>query len=203
MRPSLRDGGAHRTIGAPFVFRREPRRVPTAKKEQTIDELRKRLADTKYLFFTNYAGLTVDEMTRLRTELRKDGSSYAVVKNTLFSRAAGDDLAQKIESFLAGPTGIVFAASDPVAPAKALKGFSDGVKPLQIKAGYVDGQVIDAAQVAALASLPSKSELQAKALGMLASPIRGFVGVLAANPSGFVRLLYARGTQLAEPAASA
>lgn len=177
--------------------------MPTAKKEQTIDELRRRLADAKYLFFTDYAGLTVGEMTRLRSELRKDGSSYAVVKNTLFSRAAGDDLAQKIESFLSGPTGIVFAPADPVAPAKALKGFSDAVKPLAIKAAYVDGQVIDAAQVAALASLPSKPELQAKVLGLLASPIRGFVGLLAANPAGFVRVLAARTAQLAEPAETA
>ncbi len=172
--------------------------MPTAKKEQTIEELRVRLADSKYLFFTNYAGLTVEEITRLRTELRKDGSSYAVVKNTLFSIAAGDELAKKFESFLAGPTGVIFAPTDPVAPAKALKQFNDDVKPLHVKAGYVDGQVLDAAQVGVLASLPSKTELQAKVLGLLASPLRGLVGVLAANPSGFVRVLSAREKQLAE-----
>lgn len=140
--------------------------MPTARKEQSIAELRTRLADAKYLFFTNYAGLTVDEITRLRTELRKDGSSYAVVKNTLFARAAGDELGPKLEPFLTGPTGVVFAPADPVAPAKALKSFSDGVKPLEVKAGYVDGHVVDAAQVAALASLPSKAQLQAQVLGM-------------------------------------
>lgn len=172
--------------------------MPTAKKEQTIEELRTRLADSKYLFFTNYAGLTVEEITKLRTELRKDGSTYAVVKNTLFSRAAGDDLASKFEAFLAGPTGVVFASADPVAPAKALKTFSDEIKPLEVKAGYVDGHVLDAKQVAALASLPTKAALQAQVLGMLASPLRTFVGVLAANPSGFVRVLSAREKQLAE-----
>jgi len=176
--------------------------MPTAKKGQTIEELRKRLADAKYLFFTNYAGLTVGEITRLRTELRKDGSSYAVVKNSLFSRAAGDELARKLEAFLAGPTGVVFAPVDPVAPAKALKGFSDGVKTLEIKAAYVDGQIIDAAQVQVLAALPPKAELQATVLGLLASPLRGFAGVLAANPAGLVRLLSAREKQLAEPAAA-
>jgi large subunit ribosomal protein L10 len=172
--------------------------MPTAKKEQTIDELRQRLADAKYLFFTNYAGLTVEEITRLRTELRKDGSTYAIVKNTLFSRAAGDELAKKFEAFLAGPTGVIFSSSDPVSPAKALKQFNDDVKPLPIKAGYVDGQILDARQVHVLASLPSKVELQAKVLGLFASPLRGFVGVLAANPSGFVRVLSAREKQLAE-----
>ncbi len=97
---------------------------------------------------------------------------------------------------------MVFAPADPVAPAKALKSFSDGVKPLEVKAAYVDGQVIDAAQVSALASLPSKAQLQAQVLGMLAGPIRGFVGVLAANPGGLVRLFAARTAQL-DAAASA
>jgi large subunit ribosomal protein L10 len=175
--------------------------MPTVKKEQKIEELRKRLADAKYLFFTNYAGLTVEEITKLRTELRKDGSTYAVVKNTLFSRAAGEELAGKLESFLAGPTGVVFAYEDPVAPAKALKTFSDNVKPIDVKAGYVDGAILDAKQVGALASLPPKVELQGKLLGLLSSPMRGFVGVLAANPSGFVRVLSAREKQLAESAA--
>lgn len=175
--------------------------MPTVKKEQKIEELRKRLADAKYLFFTNYAGLTVEEITKLRTELRKDGSTYAVVKNTLFSRAAGEELAGKLESFLAGPTGVVFAYEDPVAPAKALKTFSDNVKPIDVKAGYVDGAILDAKQVGALASLPPKAELQGKLLGLLSSPMRGFVGVLAANPSGFVRVLSAREKQLAESAA--
>jgi large subunit ribosomal protein L10 len=174
--------------------------MPTAKKEQTIEELRKRLADAKYLFFTNYAGLTVEQITRLRTELRKDGSTYSVVKNTLFSRAAGEELAKQVDPFLTGPTGIVFSQSDPVAPAKALKQFSDDVKPLAVKAALVDGQILDATQVLALASLPPKAELQAKVLGLLSSPMRGFVGVLAANPSGFVRVLSAREKQLAESA---
>jgi large subunit ribosomal protein L10 len=174
--------------------------MPTAKKEQTIEELRARLADAKYLFFTNYAGLTVEEITKLRTQLRKDGSTYAVVKNTLFSRAAGEELAAKLDKYLAGPTGVVFALGDPVAPAKALKTFNDEVKPLEVKAAYVDGSIIDAKQVTALASLPPKVELQAKVLGLFASPMRGFVTVLAANPSGFVRVLSAREKQLAESA---
>jgi large subunit ribosomal protein L10 len=174
--------------------------LPTAKKEQTIEELRAKLADAKYLFFTNNAGLTVEELTKLRNELRKDGSTYAVVKNTLFSRAAGDELAKKLEAHLTGPTAVVFAPTDPVAPAKALNQFGIDVKPLEIKAGYVDGQGITADQVKALASMAPKAELQAKVLGLLTSPLRGFVGVLAANPSGFVRVLSAREKQLAESA---
>ncbi len=86
--------------------------MPTARKEAAIGELAKRLAASQTLFLTDYAGLTVSEITKLRGELRKDGSTYAVVKNTLFRIAAGD-LAAQLESFLAGPTGIVFAGARP------------------------------------------------------------------------------------------
>jgi large subunit ribosomal protein L10 len=172
--------------------------MPTAKKEATIEELRKRLGAAKHLFFTNYSGLTVGEMSKLRNELRRDGSTYAVVKNTLFSIAAGDELAAQLESFLAGPTGVIFSTEDPVAPAKALKTFSDDVKKIDVKAAYIDGKIVDAAGVAVLASLPPKAEVQAKLLGLLTSPMRGLVGVLSANRSGLVRVFDARAKQLAE-----
>ncbi|HEY8312857.1 MAG TPA: 50S ribosomal protein L10 [Candidatus Baltobacteraceae bacterium] len=165
--------------------------MPTAKKETAVAELKGRLEESDNLFFTNYAGLTVEAITKLRGELRKDGSSYAVVKNTLFSIAAGDELAKQVEQFLAGPTGIVFAGEDPVAPAKALKTFADEYKALEIKAAYIDGKLVDAAQVLALAALPPKTELIAKMIGSLASPLRGLVTVLSGNQSGLVRALNA------------
>lgn len=164
--------------------------MPTAKKEATIDELREQIASSKNLFFTNYSGLTVEEITKLRTELRKDGSTYGVVKNTLFKRAAGD-LGPQLDAILAGPTGVIFAGEDPVAPAKALKTFSDGTKPVPVKGAYIDGKVIDGAQVAVLAALPSKQELLAKLVGSLASPLTGLVRVLSGNQSGLVRVLNA------------
>ena len=165
--------------------------MPTAKKEAAISQLRDRLANSKNLFFTNYTGLTVEEITKLRRELRKDGSTYSVVKNTLFSIAAGDDLAKQIESLMAGPTGVVFAGSDPVAPAKAIKTFSDDVKTLEVKAAYIDGTLVGSAQVNVLAALPPKDQLIAKMIGSLASPLRGLVTVLSGNTSGLVRALNA------------
>ena len=164
--------------------------MATAKKEASVSELAERLAAATNLFLTDYAGLTVDEITRLRGELRKDGNTYAVVKNTLFRIAAGD-LAAQLERFLAGPTGIVFAGQDPVAPAKALKTFSDTVKRVTVKAAYIDGQIVDAAQVEKLAKLPPKLELIASLVGTLANPIRGLVTVLSGNQSGLVRVLNA------------
>ncbi|MBV8363911.1 MAG: 50S ribosomal protein L10 [Candidatus Eremiobacteraeota bacterium] len=165
--------------------------MATAKKEAAVGELKDRIAQAENLIFTNYAGLTVGDITRLRGELRKDGNSYAVVKNTLFARAAGEELAQQLEAFLAGPTGIVFAGSDPVAPAKALKTFSDSVKPIEIKAAYIDGKIVDVAQVNALAALPPRIELIARLVGSIASPLRGLVTVLSGNQSGLVRVLNA------------
>ena len=163
--------------------------MPTAKKEATIEELRERLASTKNLFFTNYAGLTVEDITKLRNELRKDGSTYGVVKNTLFKRAVSDDLAAQLDAILAGPTGVVFAGEDPVAPAKALKTFSDSTKPVDVKAAYIDGKIVDKAQVQALAALPPKQELLAKLVGSLNAPLYGLVMVLSGNQSGLVRVL--------------
>jgi large subunit ribosomal protein L10 len=176
--------------------------MPTAKKEAAVQELRDRLAGSQSLFLTDFAGLTVEEITKLRGELRKDGSTYAVVKNTLFKIAAGEELTKLLEQFLSGQTGIVFAGSDPVAPAKALKTFSDGTKPLGIKAAYIDGAVVDAKQVDVLAKLPPKLELIAKLVGSLASPMRGLVTVLSGNQSGLVRVLNAvREKKLAESGA--
>jgi large subunit ribosomal protein L10 len=163
--------------------------MPTARKETEVAELREKIASAKHLILTDYTGLSVAEITRLRGDLRKEGSSYAVVKNTLFRIAAGDDLAKSLEQFLAGPTGIVFAGVDPVAPAKALKNFSDTVRTIGVKAAYIDSKLADAAQVALLASLPSKQELLAKLVGSLASPLRGLVTVLSGNQRGLVQVL--------------
>jgi large subunit ribosomal protein L10 len=162
--------------------------MPTQRKEASVAELAEKLSAAKNLFFTDYQGLTVDEITRLRGELRKDGNSYSVVKNTLFRIAAGD-LASQVEEFLAGPTGVVFAGADPVAPAKALKTFSDTVKKVGIKAAYIDGRVVDAQQVDTLAKLPPKIELLASLVGTLANPLRGLVTVLSGNQRGLVRVL--------------
>jgi large subunit ribosomal protein L10 len=165
--------------------------MPTAQKEAAVQELRDRLAGSSNLFLTDYAGLTVEEITKLRGELRKDGSTYAVVKNTLFKIAAGDEIAKQLEQFLAGPTGVVFAGSDPVAPAKAIKQFADDTKKLNIKAAYIDGKFADVKQIEMLASLPPKNELLAKLVGTIANPLRGLVTVLSGNQSGLVRVLNA------------
>ncbi len=179
--------------------------MPTAKKEATIEELRARISASKNLFFTNYAGLTVEEITQLRGRLRANegDATYAVVKNRLFGIAAGEELAAQLSVYLNGPTGVILAGEDAVAPANALKEFSDATKPVEVKAGWIDGKLADAAQIAALAALPPKIELLAKMLGSLKSPLYGLVTVLSGNSSGLVRALNAiREKKLAESAAA-
>jgi large subunit ribosomal protein L10 len=163
--------------------------MPTAKKAETIEQLRQKIAASSHLFFTDYAGLTVEDTTKLRSELRKDGTKYAIVKNTLFSIAAGKELAEQIEPFLKGPTAVVFTGEDPVAPAKALNDFAIESKKLKVKAAIIEGRLVDAAQIKVLASMPSKLQLQAQLLGVLQSPMRGLVTVLAGNQTGLVRVL--------------
>jgi large subunit ribosomal protein L10 len=164
--------------------------MPTARKETAVQELRDRLAGAPNLFLTDYQGLTVEDITNLRGALRKDGNSYAVVKNTLFRIAAGD-VATHLDAFLAGPTGIVFAGEDPVAPAKALRMFTEASKKLSVKAAWIDGRVASAAEVDALSKLPPRIELLARLIGSMASPLRGLVTVLSGNQSGLVRALNA------------
>lgn len=172
-----------------YLMKANKRLMPTARKEAAVQELRNRLAESANLFLTDFQGLTVEEITKLRRSLRKDGSSYTVVKNTLFKIAAGEELSKQLDEFLAGPTGIVFAGSDPIAPAKAIKQFADDSKKLGIKAAIVDGKFVDAKQVNVLAMLPSKTELLAKLVGALSAPMRGLVTVLSGNQSGLVRVL--------------
>jgi large subunit ribosomal protein L10 len=180
-----------RLEGRFFIIKGTKSLMPTAKKEAAVQALRDRLADSQNLFLTDFAGLSVEQITKLRGELRKDGSTYAVVKNTLFKIAAGEELTKHLEQYLAGHTGIVFAGADPVGPAKALKTFADDTKLLGIKAAYIDGAMVDAKQVDALAKLPPKPELIARLVGSLASPLRGLVYVLSGNQSGLVRALNA------------
>ena len=129
------------------------------------------------------------ELAELRRELTAAGGDYKVYKNTLVRLAVVDTPREGMSDLLTGPTAIVFAGEDPVAPAKALKTFGDANKPVEIKAAYIDGQIVDAKGVAQLAALPPKIELLSRLVGSLKSPLSGLVYVLSGNQSGLVRVL--------------
>ena len=155
----------------------------TAKKQQLVAELKEKLTTAKGAVLTSYKGLTVAQDTELRRALREAGVSYHVVKNTMTRIAAKEAGLDELAEHLEGTTALAVSAEDAVAPAKVIcefikKNKLDETEVLTIKAGLVDGKVIDAAGVNALASLPSREVLIAKLLGSMQAPISNTVNVL-------------------------
>lgn len=154
-----------------------------AKKEAIVAELTEQLKSAKGAVLTSYKGLTVAQDTQLRRELREAGVTYHVVKNTMLRFAAEKAGLEGLEPHLEGTTAFAFSTEDAVAPAKVICDFIkknklEDTEVLTVKVGAVEGKVIDAKEVKALASLPSREELIAKLLGSMNAPISNTVGVL-------------------------
>jgi large subunit ribosomal protein L10 len=163
--------------------------IPTAEKEQVIQELSDLVGRSKGAILTDYRGFTVAEITELRKRLREHGAEYHVVKNTLFKRALQDG--ESLSAFLEGPTAIAFALEDPVAPAKTLLDFIREKRKGVVKAGFIEGQVYSEPQVEALSKLPSRDMLVAQVVGGIQAPIANLIGTLDGIISEFVRTLQA------------
>ncbi len=161
-----------------------------------IDELRERLRGTDLVIVTDYRGLTVPQMQALRRELRAAGGQFRVAKNTLLRLAAEREGQPDLAPLLQGPTGIAFADGDMVTVAKAVTTFARNADALEVRGGLMNGQAIDAAGVAALASLPSREELLAKMLGSMQAPATQLVGVLSGVTRSLAYVLQARADQL-------
>ena len=154
----------------------------TAKKA-VVAELKDQITSAKAAVLTSYKGLTVEQDTELRRELREAGVSYHVVKNTMLRIAAQDAGIEGLDEHLSGTTALAFSTEDAVAPAKVInelikKNKLEDTEVLQIKAGMLDGKVIALEKVKELASLPSREELLAKLLGSMNAPISNTVNVL-------------------------
>jgi len=163
--------------------------IPTAEKEQAIQDLADLIGRSKGAILTDYRGFTVSEITELRKRLREQGAVYHVVKNTLFKRALQDG--DGLEQYLEGPTAIAFALQDPVGPAKAVLDFMKEKKKGVVKAGYIEGVVYTEPQVGELSKLPSRDILIAQVVGGIQSPLSGLVGSLNGILSNFVYTLQA------------
>ena len=149
-------------------------------KKAVVEELAAKIQSAAAGVLVKYEGITVAEDTELRAALRKAGVEYTVMKNTLTGRAC--DLAGygEMKEYLNGMTAIAFSQDDPIAPAKIMKQYADKIKSFEIKAGFVDGGVLDQAGVEALAATPSKEVLIAKMMGSLQSSLYGFAYALQA-----------------------
>ena len=150
-------------------------------KKQVVEELAAKMQSAAAGVLVKYEGITVAEDTELRAALRKAGVDYAVMKNTLTGRACDMVGLGDMKQYLSGMTAIAVCKDDPLAPAKIMKEYADKISKFEIKAGFVDGGVIDAAGVEALAATPSKEVLIAKMMGSLMSSLYGFAYVLQAK----------------------
>ena len=150
-------------------------------KKQVVADLADKIKSAKAGVLVKYEGITVAEDTALRTALRKAGVEYTVMKNTLTGRACDIAGYGDMKQYLSGMTAIAVSQDDPIAPAKIMKEFADKINSFEIKAGFVDGGVIDCSGVEALAATPSKEVLIAKMMGSLMSSLYGFAYVLQAK----------------------
>ncbi|MHC1696106.1 MAG: 50S ribosomal protein L10 [Eubacteriales bacterium] len=174
-----------------------PNSVVLEQKKQIVAELTDKFRNSVAGVLVDYKGITVEDDTKLRNELRAAGVEYSVVKNTMTRRVCENLGYQALNGSLEGMTSIALSEKDPVAAAKILCKYAEKIPTFTIKAGFVDGTVIDAVGVEALSKLPSKEVLVAKVLGSLNAPISGLVNVLSANLRGLAVALQAIADQKA------
>jgi large subunit ribosomal protein L10 len=175
--------------------------VPTQEKIESVEELKKRLTGVKTVLLAEYRGLTVAQLNDLRKQLRSVSAEYKVVKNRLAKLALAPEL-EGVKGLLKGPTGMVISRDDPVAVAKALHTFAKTNQALVIKAGFVEGQMLEPAGLKALADLPSKEALRAQLVGALSGPLAQLVGLLQAPHRELAYVLSQRGKNAEQPATS-
>ena len=143
-----------------------------AKKAQHVAEVAEQFKNASSVVVVDYLGITVEQATNLRSELRNAGVQFAVVKNSILSRAAKEAGLEGMDDVFKGPSAVAFSNEDVVAPAKILADFAKKVEALEIKAGVVEGKVSSKEEIEALAKLPSREGLLSMLLSVLQAPVR-------------------------------
>lgn len=150
-------------------------------KEQIVAEVQEIAGRASGMFFTDFSGLTVEQITDLRREFRKAGVQYRVAKNTLIRKAldkvGGYD---GLNDRLVGPTGVAFAFDDPVAPARIIHKFAEKHNKLSLKVCVIEHQIYDGAKLADIAKMPTRKDMMASIVGSIQSPIAGVPTVINA-----------------------
>ncbi len=159
------------------------------KKETVITSLGSFISEHSAHFLVDYKGLNVAQMQALRGELGDESAKMRVVKNTLLRRAAAKTPLSELDDYMTGPVALVGVGEDPVAVAKVLTGFQKKSPALELKAGILDGEVLDSKGLEALASLPSKDQLYAQLLYVMLWPAQGFVTALQGVARNLVNVL--------------
>ncbi len=144
-------------------------------KEETVVKLQEKLAKAKALVFADYKGLTMSQLSKIRTELRQQNAEFNITKNNLLN------IALKDSQVPTGPTATLFAYDDEISPIKTLvKAFKDFEKG-KVKFGFLGTETLDEAKILQLSTLPTKDELRGKTVGVLVAPLQGILSVLQGN----------------------
>jgi large subunit ribosomal protein L10 len=170
--------------------------MPNAKvlseKQAIVESLAEKLKNSCAGVLVDYSGTNVTTDTEMRRAMRAAGVEYMVVKNTLTRFAANKVGFEELDPYLNGPTALAVSATDPVAPAKIINEYaSKKDSTIKIKIGFVDGKIVSAKEIKALADLPPKEVLVAQVLGTMIAPISGLANVLNANIRGLAVALNA------------
>lgn len=143
-------------------------------KQDAVDVVTGKLQNSVSTVVADYRGLNVAQVTELRKQLREAGVEFQVLKNTLLRRATAASELTDLDAVLTGPTAIAFSETDAVVAARILNDFAKKNEALKLKGGVVEGRVIDADQIKALAELPSREGLLSMLLSVLQAPVRNF-----------------------------
>ena len=136
-------------------------------KEEIVSKLAEELKDAKLILLADYRGITVEDVTKLRKEVRETNAEYKVIKNNIVKRALDANGESGLDDLLEGPTAVITSKEDYLAPAKAIYNFTKDHDFYKIKGGIIEGKVMTAEEIITLAKLPSRQELLAKLAGSL------------------------------------
>ena len=162
--------------------------MPNVKNQETLAKIKEDLDGVSAVWVVDYCGLTVKDIQALRVAIRESGASMKVYKNTLMHIALDEAGLPTLDDILEGPSAFVFAGAGVAADAKAVKTFAKTNQNLEIKGGLMEGEQVSAAQVEAIASLPSREELLAQIAGAISGVARGLAVALNGVPSGLAQV---------------
>lgn len=155
--------------------------MPTAEKEQVVQQASESLREIRGIYLADFTGMTVEKLSLLRRKCRDQKVQFRVIKNTLLKRAFNSHGITALDPYLVGPTGVVYSAESEMSPAKILSDFAKEHERPRLKAAVVDGQLFDEKQIARLAALPSREVLMSQLLGTVIAPMTSFLAAIEAT----------------------
>ena len=145
-----------------------------AKKAAIVDEVAEKFQAAVSVVVVDYRGLTVEQVTNLRKDLREAGVEMRVIKNTYLKRAADKVGYEGLDETFTGPTAVAFSSEDVVAPARIMAKYAEDIEALEIKGGMIEGKVASLEEINALAKLPNREGMLSMLLSVLQAPVRNF-----------------------------